>query len=813
MNQLTLICMLVISMAATAQTKQPYGYDLNSFRGGISIGKGTWPQYPALDAWLEMSDSTQRAFIKFKRSGAVRLNYYKNNAAGDSVLSTDSNGLVKLVAISSIGTAGYALNKVATTFNVDTTTLKDVFASFHRGTSATWYSDNLYYGQQVFGGITRSRYGAFGFQGTTLGSAVVYYHDLGDVGNQSVHLMYSIGDTLAYWRDIRDNIAASIPTVNQVLNAGDSTTHRAVLGEVKVQGTSSFDSGYIRFTDYGNQSGEVSRRPYVDVIFGRILGSAIMSRNEYFNTGTNTWLPEETTLPVTVIEAGNEGVTLGTTPAGSSAISTRFNECFQVRNTGAEALHLGIPTTGQWIQPKVPTIVVYDTTTFTGNDAHSWGGGTNPFLWYQSNYDVGIAGERRWIRFEQNSSTLSGAELHFLKSGGTLFSKSANPINDTLGKFVFEQYTGGTNGYKGSTMLLSRATATGDGTNIASSFEVLNRTTAGGAWNRNFMVASDGKTYIYTMANGSTSDSVLSVVNGEIKKNPFAGVTTGSQTWSGAKTLSSLATFSAGINVTGSTILSAGTLASDGSTKGLTLTATMPTSPSTTIIGNSITVTGAGSTSQTTSALDITYAAGYTGSGSNFVQRVINNTVGTGTGAATTSGNVSYRPLGNQGLQVRAEAPTAGNMIGATFLAGGGNVNIASWAASTAAKNGASNNGFMAFALNTGTGSTQTAGSFFLADYGSSLPTSTSAALLADNGSTTSPILVLRDNGTTVVSIVDGGTLNTQDVQPLTDNTYYLGLNSSTSPKAYKGLILKDTTNGNYYRIEVISGVITATAL
>jgi len=53
----------------------------------------------------------------------------------------------------------------------------------------------------------------------------------------------------------------------------------------------------------------------------------------------------------------------------------------------------------------------------------------------------------------------------------------------------------------------------------------------------------------------------------------------------------------------------------------------------------------------------------------------------------------------------------------------------------------------------------------------------------------------------------------TGDVRPTTDDTYYLGLNDDDSPQAWKGVILKDTTDGKYYRIEVINGVVTATDL
>ena len=48
---------------------------------------------------------------------------------------------------------------------------------------------------------------------------------------------------------------------------------------------------------------------------------------------------------------------------------------------------------------------------------------------------------------------------------------------------------------------------------------------------------------------------------------------------------------------------------------------------------------------------------------------------------------------------------------------------------------------------------------------------------------------------------------------PATDDTYYLGKNDDDSPFAWKGVILKDTTDGKYYRIEVINGVVTATDL
>jgi len=57
------------------------------------------------------------------------------------------------------------------------------------------------------------------------------------------------------------------------------------------------------------------------------------------------------------------------------------------------------------------------------------------------------------------------------------------------------------------------------------------------------------------------------------------------------------------------------------------------------------------------------------------------------------------------------------------------------------------------------------------------------------------------------------GVINSGSIQPITDDTYYLGKNDDDSGKAYKGLILKDTTNGKYYRIEITNGEIYATDL
>ena len=51
------------------------------------------------------------------------------------------------------------------------------------------------------------------------------------------------------------------------------------------------------------------------------------------------------------------------------------------------------------------------------------------------------------------------------------------------------------------------------------------------------------------------------------------------------------------------------------------------------------------------------------------------------------------------------------------------------------------------------------------------------------------------------------------DIYPATNDTYYLGKNSISTPLAYKGLVLRDITNGNYYRVEMDDGNLVATQI
>jgi hypothetical protein len=87
--------------------------------------------------------------------------------------------------------------------------------------------------------------------------------------------------------------------------------------------------------------------------------------------------------------------------------------------------------------------------------------------------------------------------------------------------------------------------------------------------------------------------------------------------------------------------------------------------------------------------------------------------------------------------------------------------------------------------------------------------------ILAGNtriGSTVSPTVALDVTGAGLFSTTlgvtglitaDGG-ISSGNIEPITDDTYYLGRNDDDSPKAWKGIILKDQAGtGKYYRIEI----------
>lgn len=69
--------------------------------------------------------------------------------------------------------------------------------------------------------------------------------------------------------------------------------------------------------------------------------------------------------------------------------------------------------------------------------------------------------------------------------------------------------------------------------------------------------------------------------------------------------------------------------------------------------------------------------------------------------------------------------------------------------------------------------------------------------------------------GTILAAKIDSaGVFSTAgNIQPMTDDTYYLGKNDDDTPFAWKGIILKDQTDGKYYRCELNNGAWTITDL
>lgn len=197
----------------------------------------------------------------------------------------------------------------------------------------------------------------------------------------------------------------------------------------------------------------------------------------------------------------------------------------------------------------------------------------------------------------------------------------------------------------------------------------------------------------------------------------------------------------------------------------LNLTATTPTTLSSTCIGVNVQLTTAGSSSAAIIGHNMSLLAGYTGSLTTTGLSVVNSVAGTGATYAAASASNSYRlNTFNGAIQYTANATTSGINCGMRSMAHlSSTANYAAWNTATSSGNSAALNvGVASFALNA---TTNCAGLFALADYGTSAPTFANCALIADNGSTTGDIFIARDNGTSVFKIADGGVLTASAAQ------------------------------------------------
>jgi hypothetical protein len=99
MRKILSLLFILFCVAASAQQKWPVGYDLNSFKGTISIGKPAWPNYASSDAYLEIGDPATLAYHKFYKTGKLQFKYYPNDVGETYFLQTDVNGDVKLAQL------------------------------------------------------------------------------------------------------------------------------------------------------------------------------------------------------------------------------------------------------------------------------------------------------------------------------------------------------------------------------------------------------------------------------------------------------------------------------------------------------------------------------------------------------------------------------------------------------------------------------------------------------------------------------------------------------------------------------------------
>lgn len=235
----------------------------------------------------------------------------------------------------------------------------------------------------------------------------------------------------------------------------------------------------------------------------------------------------------------------------------------------------------------------------------------------------------------------------------------------------------------------------------------------------------------------------------------------------------------------GSVVHTAGTLAAG--QQAFTFTCTMPnTSNTDTAVIETYTSAGTGTNFK--AARSITFAAGFTDAADTLALSTLNSVAGTGTTLTLNTPNNAGRAKANIGAHFRSNATTVGYNIGAVGTCENGFLNIGllgkTVSSSPNTNIGVLGNGANASAVNVG-------GYFSISSPDE--PTFTSAALIADNGTGSSPIFLARDNGSVVFTIADGGavTAGATTVSSLTDS----GLTAARVPYAGTGGLLQDSTN------------------
>ncbi len=217
------------------------------------------------------------------------------------------------------------------------------------------------------------------------------------------------------------------------------------------------------------------------------------------------------------------------------------------------------------------------------------------------------------------------------------------------------------------------------------------------------------------------------------------------------------------------------------------------------MINFSVNSTNGGSGINTQYALGVDLNAGGTDAAGSVVGRFNNSRAGTGTNILGGAGNV--------GIYAYTNVTTTGHSAGVFGYGYGGNLSIGTIGYSPDAKNSATNVGVVGLGLNTGTSPVQVGGYFGLR---STFPTFVSAALIADNGATSSPIFLAQKAGTTILSVNNDnsttigtsavGGLFVNPATTLRDASWNQGIElQANSTNAYPSFIFSNqTTNARY---------------
>lgn len=226
------------------------------------------------------------------------------------------------------------------------------------------------------------------------------------------------------------------------------------------------------------------------------------------------------------------------------------------------------------------------------------------------------------------------------------------------------------------------------------------------------------------------------------------------------------------------------------------ITATMPSTASgdQQWVGNyqHITTQGITSTAQVGEYVDL--LAGYTGSSPTLAIFGVNRVSSTGTNLRLNASTGT--PGGNTGAMGASLGTTTGWNFGVVGGAKEGSENFGVFGKAVDAKASTLNVGVMGIALNTGASPTHVGGYFGLQV---TTPTFASAALMADNGVTTSDIFVARDNGTAIFTIADGGSItvgggNISGVGTITANTLSDGAGTTITGGTVTATTITDGT-------------------